>query len=80
MWEAVGMAAVMFTCSCVFTNLHYGMGWAGILVSLGIGCSTGVVAYHRAGENKKSLLRWQPVALLAGAAALVGAGLYIHLS
>lgn len=77
--EVLVMSAVMFICSYVFTNMHYGMGYAGIMLSLGIGTIIGVVAYHRAGEEKKSLLRWLPISLLAFALCLIFTGLYLHL-
>lgn len=77
--DVLVMSAVMFACSYVFTNMHYGMGYAGIMLSLGIGTLLGVVAYHRGGKDKKSLLRWQALSILALALFLIIAGLYLHL-
>ncbi len=78
-WEPLAMGAVMFVCSFVFTNLHYGMGFAGILISLGLGSVIGTVGYHRAGEDKLDLLRPQAVAIILGSLFLVAAGFYLHL-
>ena len=77
--EPLAMGAVMFACSFVFTNLHYGMGVAGILVSLGLGSIIGTVGYHRSGDDKLSLLRPQAVGMFLAAVFLVALGLYLHL-